>query len=210
MIQALAASPTDRTLALAGTLDGNVWRGHRLGTGGEREAIWTDLTGGHAVVPDRPVLDLAFDPTDPAVAYAAYGGYAANTPGRPGHVYRLACADAAPHCADFTWTDVSGDLPDVPINALAVNPHRPAQLFAGGDWGLYVTDDAGAEPVQWRRVTAGLPTAMVFDLDVDYGATVLGVFTRSRGAWVRPLAGAEIFADGFETGDLAGWSRTEP
>ncbi|HEX7770542.1 MAG TPA: hypothetical protein VF422_10995 [Dokdonella sp.] len=155
-----------------------------------------DLTGGNAVLPNRPVMDVAVDPANPLVVYAALAGFAPNTPATPGHVYRATCT---PGCASFTWTDKSGNLPDIPVNALLPNPKLNGQVFAGTDWGLFFTWDINVPTPTWWRLNAGLPAAMVWDLVIDRGATTLAIFTRSRGAYVWPLPeGDRIFRDGFD------------
>jgi hypothetical protein len=207
-INQLAFAVSDGSVAIAGTNDGNVWYGFGLGQGTAGSATWVDVTGANAVLPNRPILDVATDPAVPTVGYAAIGGFAENTPGTPGHVYRVTCTAA---CSSFTWEDKSGDLPDVPVDSIIVNPHLPRQVFAGSDWGLYYTDDVNAASPLWRRFTAGLPTVMIWDMAIDRGFTTLAVFTRSRGAFAWPLPdAATIFGDGFESGDTGAWSATAP
>jgi hypothetical protein len=186
----------DPSRAVAGTNDGNVWFGFGLGGGSANPATWVDLTDANAVLPNRPVMDVAADPRTADVAYAALAGFDQNTPATPGHVYRVECS---PGCASHVWTNRSGNLPNVPVNAILLNPHVPGQAFAGTDWGLYYTDDVDAPSPVWNRFDAGLPAAMIWDLVIDRGATTLAIFTRSRGAYVWPLPrGDLIFADGFE------------
>jgi hypothetical protein len=90
-------------------------------------------------------------------------------------------------CASFTWTNKSGNLPDIPLDSVIVNPNLPAQVFAGTDFGLYYTDDITATPPVWQRFTAGLPAVMIWDMQIDRGSTTLSVWTRGRGAFVWPL-----------------------
>ena len=203
-INALSYAPGDPHVAVVGTNDGNVQYVFGLGVQYNGNcpdtpqacALAVDVSGGNAQLPLRPVLDVAVDPRDALTAYAALGGFAANSPGQGGHVWRVRCSA---QCASFAWDDVSGDLPDIPVNALQPNPNDPRQLFAGTDWGLYFTDDVTATPPHWQRF-AGAPRVMVWDMAVDRGATALALFTRSRGAWVWPLPAVPeaIFADGFE------------
>jgi len=182
VIQALTYSVSDRRIALAGTLDGNAWYGFALGTSGANSA-WVDVTGGNAVLPNRTILDVATDPLDPLIGYAAVAGFSANTPATPGHVFQVRCSA---NCASFTWADKSGNLPDIPVNSVIANPHLPRQIYAGTDWGLYFTDNIEAATPVWQRVD-GLPRVMVWDLSIDRGFTTLAAFTRSRGAYVWPL-----------------------
>ncbi|GMU42264.1 MAG: hypothetical protein IT479_03375 [Xanthomonadales bacterium] len=182
--------------AIAGTNDGNVWIGFNLGQNLANSATWVDVTGGNAVLPNRFVLDVATDPLDPLIGYAVMAGFDQNTPTTPGHVFQVKCTAA---CASFTWRDVSGNLPNIPVNSVIVNPHRPTQVFAGSDWGLYYTDDVEANPVVWQK-HAGLPNVMIWDMSIDRGFTTLAVWTRARGAWVWPLPGDadSLFQNGFE------------
>lgn len=188
-INQLAFEPKDQSRALVGTNDGNVQYGHGLGTGAL--GTWVDLTNGNAILPNRPVLDVAMDPstTTAPIGYAAVGGFNANTPSTPGHVFRVVCnAD----CATFTWTNKSGNLPDIPVDSIIANPKFPQQVFAGTDWGLYYTDDITASSPTWHRFANGLPNSMIWDMQIDRGNTTLSVWTRGRGAFVWPLASGPI------------------
>jgi hypothetical protein len=188
-INQLAFEPKDQSRAIVGTNDGNVQYGHGLATGGI--ALWVNITGSNAVLPNRPILDVAMDPTTTSspIAYAAVGGFNANTPTTPGHVFRVVCtAD----CASFTWTDKSGNLPDIPVDSIIANPKYPQQVFAGTDWGLYFTNDITAGSPLWYRFDSGLPHSMIWDMQIDRGSTTLSVWTRSRGAYVWPLPSAPL------------------
>ena len=188
-INQLAFEPMDQTRAMVGTNDGNVQYGHGMGVGGL--ATWVDLTGGNAVLPNRPILDVAVDPTTTTspIGYAAIGGFNANTPTTPGHIFRVVCtAD----CATFSWSDKTGNLPDIPVDSIIANPKFPQQVFAGTDWGLYYTNDVTAISPTWYRFDNGLPHAMIWDMQIDRGNTTLSVWTRSRGAYVWPLPSAPL------------------
>jgi len=197
-INQLAHSVTDPRIAIVGTNDGNVQYGFGLGAGIANTATWVNVTGGNAVLPNRPIMDVATDPLDPRIGYAAVGGFDQNTPSQPGHVFQVACTG---NCASFVWSDKTGNLPNIPANSIVANPLNRAQVFAGTDWGLYYTNNIDAVPPIWFR-HEGLPHAMVWDMAIDRGFTTLAVFTRSRGAWVWPLPAApsadDIFSNGFE------------
>ena len=188
-INQLAFEPKDQSRAMVGTNDGNVQYGHGMGAGGI--AIWVDLTSTNTVLPNRPILDVAMDPTATTapIGYAAVGGFNANTPSTPGHVFRVVCtAD----CASFTWANKTGNLPDIPVDSIIANPKYPQQVFAGTDWGLYYTDDITAASPTWHKFVNGLPNAMIWDMQIDRGNTTLSVWTRSRGAYVWPLPSGAI------------------
>ena len=126
---------------------------------------------------------------DVPVGYAAVGGFNANTPGTPGHVFQVTCAS---NCGSFAWADKSGDLPDIPVDSVIVNPNNPQQVFAGSDFGVYYTDDITVAFPAWNRFNNGIPHVMIWDMQVDRGATTLSVWTRGRGAFVFPLPSGPI------------------
>jgi hypothetical protein len=184
---------SDPRRALVGTNDGNVWAGLELGGGRTNSARWVNLTGANGTLPDRPVMDIANDPLAPDIGYAVLAGFDQNTPATPGHVYRVDCGT---DCTSFRWSNRSGNLPNIPVNAILLNPNVPGQAFAGTDWGLYYTDHIDSLAPIWSRFAADLPSAMVWDLVIDRGATTLAIFTRSRGAYVWPLPQAPVVESG--------------
>ena len=172
---------SDPTVAIVATNDGNVQ--YVFGLGGAGAATPVNVTGSNTVLPNRPMLDAATDPLNPLVGYAAVGGFTQNTPATPGHVLQVTCTA---QCAAFNWVDKSGNLPDIPANAVIANPNIPKQVFVGMDWGLYYTNDITAATPVWQRFE-GLPHVMVWSFSIDRGFTTLAAFTRSRGAWAWPL-----------------------
>jgi hypothetical protein len=189
-INQLKYSPKYQSVAMVGTNDANVWIGFNLGTGVVSQANWVDVTGNNTVVPLRPVLGIALDPTVSAanlpVGYAAVGGFNANTPSTLGHVFQVTCAA---DCGSFTWVNKTGNLPDIPVDSIIVNPNNPHQVYAGTDWGVYYTDDITVASPTWLRFENGIAHAMVWDMQNDRGSTTLSVWTRGRGAYAYPLPG---------------------
>jgi len=186
-------SPKYQSVAIVGTNDGNVQIGFNLGTGVASQANWVNVTGNNSILPNRPILGIALDPTVPAanvpVGYAAVGGFNANTPLTPGHVFQVTCGNT---CGSFTWLNKTGNLPDIPVDSVIVNPKIPQQVYAGTDWGVYFTNDITAASPTWSRFENGLPHAMAWDMQIDRGSTTLSVWTRSRGAYVWPLPSASL------------------
>jgi hypothetical protein len=79
-----------------------------------------------------------------------------------------------------SWLNRSGNLPDIPVNALVVDPANAARVFAATDHGVYQTLDAGTS---WTGFSNGLPNVIVGDLVMHEPARLLRAGTRSRGAW---------------------------
>ena len=79
-----------------------------------------------------------------------------------------------------TWSNRSGNLPDIPVNALVVDPSKTTHLYAATDNGVYRSTDAG---VKWIDFSNGLPNALVGDLIFHARLRILRAGTRNRGAW---------------------------
>src|SRR5205085_169056 len=119
-------SPKFQSVAIVGTNDGNVQIGFNLGTGTQAQGNWVNVTGNNAILPNRPVLGIALDPSVSAanvpVGYAGVGGFNANTPTTPGHLFQVTCTNT---CASFSWPDKTGNLPDIPVGSVIANPNWP-------------------------------------------------------------------------------------
>jgi photosystem II stability/assembly factor-like uncharacterized protein len=133
-----------------------------------------------APLPNRAVsqvLPAAKDATGNTV-YATFSGFNGATPTTPGHVFKSTNGLGA-----ATWTDISGDLPDVPANAIA-NDVRTGALYVGTDIGVFETFDEGAH---WKQLTRGMPNIAVFGLAIDKTGRVVaathgrGMFELSKG-----------------------------
>ena len=150
-------------------------------------ASWTDLTSGNAVLPNRAIMGVAFDSSSASTLYAAVGGFGANTPSTPGHIFMVTTAD---QWATFTWTDKTGNLPDVPFNTVICNPNNANQVFAGSELGFFYTSDITSFYPTWTSYPYGLPATVVQHLALDrgplnnpYASTTLTAFTYGRGAY---------------------------
>jgi photosystem II stability/assembly factor-like uncharacterized protein len=79
-----------------------------------------------------------------------------------------------------TWANRTGNLPDIPVNALVVDPANPDHLYAATDNGVYRSTDAGR---RWIDFSNGLPNALVGDLIFHDRLRLLRAGTRNRGCW---------------------------
>jgi len=163
-ITTLGESRVDANILYAGTTDANVWRTTNSG------ADWTNITGD---LPERYVTNVKTSPTDPNVVYVTLSGYKDNdnTP----HVFR------SDDLGD-SWIDISGDLPDLPINHIEV--HSDDKLVIATDFGVYATSDAGQV---WERIGNNMPLIPVFDIEIDTIQDVLVAGTFARSIMTFPL-----------------------
>jgi photosystem II stability/assembly factor-like uncharacterized protein len=130
-------------------------------------ANWTQA----APFPGSPgaVTKVLAHPTDAGAAFVTFSGYQAGLP----HV--MLTTDLG-----SSWQDVTGDLPDQPVNAIAVDPANPSHWFIGTDVGVWVTVDGGSV---WAPFDVGLPRAVVCDLEIQTATRKLFAGTHGRGAW---------------------------
>ena len=75
----------------------------------------------------------------------------------------------------------SSGLPNIPFNAVVVDPANFQRVWIAADVGVYETQDLGAN---WTAASNGLPNAMATDLLLHRQDRVLICATRNRGAWV--------------------------
>ncbi len=141
-----------------------------------------------AKLPNRPVGGFAVDRSNYRTAYVAYNGYDEATPHQPGHVFKTSDGGQS-------WTNVSGDLPDAPVNSIVLDPSYPNTLYAGTDVGAFVTYNGGAH---WTQLGTGMPTVAVWQLDLDTLHRVMAAGTHGRGAYriadSRPAAPALVIS----------------
>ncbi|HEV2746477.1 MAG TPA: hypothetical protein VGW34_04170 [Allosphingosinicella sp.] len=89
--------------------------------------------------------------------------------------------------AGSTWTNRTAGLPNLPVNAVEVDPANANRLWVAADIGVYQSLDAG---LSWSVFGAGLPNVLVADLLLHPSARLLRVGTRNRGVWEIPVDGA--------------------
>lgn len=132
---------------------------------------WTRLDLGK--LPKRPVTQIAVDRSNYRIAYVAYSSFNASTPSRPGHVFRT-------FDGGETWADISGNLPDVPVNSIILDPSFANTLYVGTDVGPFVTYNGG---VNWYALGTGFPTVAIWQLDLDSSHRLMAAGTHGRGAF---------------------------
>lgn len=132
---------------------------------------WTRADRGE--LPKRPVASIAVDRSNYRIAYLGYSGFNAATPSRPGHVFRTADGGQS-------WADITGNLPDSPVNSVVLDPSYANTLYAGTDVGTFVTYDGGAH---WSALGTDMPVVSVWQVDLDPANRVLVAGTHGRGAY---------------------------
>jgi hypothetical protein len=185
-VSAIAPAAANPSVLYVGTSDGRVWT---TANGGQ---TWTQRTLPIASL--RYVQAIAVDARDPQTAWVTVSGFLA------AHVFRTTNGGAS-------FQDVSGNLPDVPVNAVVADPTSRAVALVGTDLGVFATGDSGGT---WTPLTDGMPNVAVYDLAYNANTGVLLAGTHGRGVFaldlIRPLTLAvspAVRRDTVPAGDAA-------
>ncbi len=79
-----------------------------------------------------------------------------------------------------TWRNISGNLPNVPVNCIVYQNGSPDRLYVGTDIGVFYSDYGSA---YWESYGSGLPNVIVYDLAIQYSSHKLRAATFGRGIW---------------------------
>lgn len=174
-LTSLAVSPKNSAILWAGSDDGNVW----VTSNGGANKDWTKVSD---ALPVRWVSCVAADPFDERTGYVAFSGlrYHDYEP----HLFRTTDLGAS-------WEDISGNLPDFPVNNLIVDPDNQGTYYAATDNGVFVTYDAGQS---WSVLGNGMPTVPVLDLNLHRPSRSLLAATFGRSMYrikVKAASGTE-------------------
>ncbi len=149
-------------------------------------AVTNDVSDAHVFNPGHfDISSIAVDPHDAtgATVYATVMGF--HMP----HLYRSTNFGAS-------WLNISANLPDVPANAVVVDPNDANTVYIATDAGVYVTQSVTTCTTSncWSVLGTALPNAPVVTLaaganlptgDGRFGMLRAGTY--GRGLWQTPL-----------------------
>ncbi len=163
-LYAIRESPIAKGVIWAGSNDGPI---HVTRDGGKS---WTNVTPA-GLPPGGRVQNIDPSPHRPGGAYVA--------------VLRYLLGDFQPYMyrtEDYgkTWTKIVAGIPaDEPTRVVREDPSRAGLLYAGTEFGMYVSFDDGAH---WRPLQLNLPITPVTDIRVHRKDLVLS--TQGRAFWI--------------------------
>jgi photosystem II stability/assembly factor-like uncharacterized protein len=165
-ITQIAESPRKPGLLYVGTDDGHV---HVTMDDGK---TWTELTKKVPLATRKWVSRLVASKYDDATVYLAQRGREDD--------------DFAPYLwksTDYgkTWKSIIGKIPSGSINVIREDPTVPNLLYAGNDFGVYVSTNGGKK---WSVLGGNLPTGEVSDLQIQPSDNIIVVATYGQGMWV--------------------------
>jgi hypothetical protein len=129
--------------------------------------------------PTRFVSGISVDPADKFHAIVSFSGYAAYTPGQPGHVFDVRFN---PGTGTATWTDLTSNLGDQPVTDVEYDGPT-GDIYAATDFGV---DRLPQGSSTWELAGRDQSGAAVYGLTLlprPNGERFLYAATHGRGAW---------------------------
>ena len=159
--------------------------------GGVRSKLWkttnataasptfTEITG---TLPDRYYSSIEADPVDPNRVFVTLSGFGSS------HIYMSVNGGTS-------WSDLGTGLPNVPHNAVFINPAARGQVYVGNDLGVFVANGVptagplgATTSVYWNNFSDGLGDATMASDILATNTGKLRLATYGRGVWERDLA----------------------
>src|SRR5262249_27355612 len=79
-----------------------------------------------------------------------------------------------------TWKDISGNLPNIPVNGISVDPSLANTYYVATDIGVFRTRNAGTS---WAPLGTGLPRVTVLGVTLHPQTRTLRAATHGRSVW---------------------------
>lgn len=180
-ISTIAVAPSNSDVIYVGTDDGAIWVTQNAGTS------WANINNG---LPLRSVSRVAVDPANAAIAYVTFSSYRFFD--YTSQIYRTTSYGQG-------WTDISGNLPDTPIDDIIVDPLLDSTLYIGTDIGVFATMNLGNN---WEAMGNDMPVVPVFDLCLHNLSRTLVAATYGRSMYkytLPPFTGISENAAAFAT-----------
>ncbi len=152
-VTTVEVSRANSNIVYAGTDDGHVW--NTLDGGNN----WLQVDPG--MTTNRWTTSVLPDPVDDQIAYATFSGFRYDS--NDGHVYKT-------EDQGQSWVDITGNLPDIPVNDIQVDFNDNSLLYVATDIGVFYTNNNGSN---WEILGRGLPNVPVTDIDLERDGKLL-------------------------------------
>ncbi|MFY9558608.1 MAG: CARDB domain-containing protein [Terriglobales bacterium] len=159
----IAVSPTNSSTLYAATFQ-SLWFTTNGGTN------WTQVTSG---IPPRYPAMVQGDPTATGTFYVTFSGFSGFGGDTKGHVFK--CTTASKACSD-----ISSNLPNIPVNDIVIDPDLPSTYYVATDGGVFQTTNGGST---WTTFSNGLPNVVVLSLKLHRSSRTLRAATHGRSVW---------------------------
>lgn len=172
---------------------------------------WTSITN----VPPGTISSIACSNTDPNKVWITYSGF-----NNSNKVFQS-------NDQGLTWINLSGSIPNIPVNCIEYVNNSNDALYIGTDVGAFYKD---ASQSVWQPFSNGLPNVIVSELHIQYAIGKIRASTYGRGMWESDLyvpgsyppvsafgasqniscPGAAIQFNDFSAGQPATWAWSFP
>ncbi len=120
------------------------------------------------------VRSLTVNPTKPDEIYVVVSGYQNGN-----KVHKVVGSSS---------TNISGDLPNFPVNCVAYQKNSNDRIYIGTDIGVF-TKDANTD---WKYMEDGMPQVIISELKIHYPSGMLRAATYGRGMWEIPVNDCDL------------------
>lgn len=169
-ITAITIAKGNSNVIYAGCSNGKVWVTQDASAG--INSVWKEVDDS---LPSAWCTRLTTEPDNPGIVYATFSGYLSNT-----KIFKSTNYGQS-------WTNVSGNLPNIPVNCLIINPNNSVNLYAGTDLGIFSTTDGG---INWVQDVNGMGDVSVADMNYRSSDNTIFAATHGRGMFSASLSGA--------------------
>ena len=157
IIRAMAIAPSDNNTIYISKL-GGIWVSTNAGQ------TWDKIINGGIIT------SIAVSPTNPKRFWFTNSGYLDSQ-----KVYVM---------DGNTFTNISGTLPNVPVNSIVYQNNSPDRIYIGTDIGVFYRDNRLSD---WQLFQNGLPNVVISELDIHYASKKIRAATYGRGLWENDL-----------------------
>jgi hypothetical protein len=112
---------------------------------------WENISMG---LPQRWITSAIFDPFDENTIYATVSGFRWDE--EIPHVFKS-------ENLGQEWIDITGNLPDIPVNEIVCDPEIPGRLIVATDAGVFLSSGGGYE---WVGISAGMPNTPCVSMQI--------------------------------------------
>jgi hypothetical protein len=115
------------------------------------------------------ITSIVVDPNNAFRAFITVSGYMA---GQKVYIFN--------NYSSPKLSNISGTLPNIPVNCIIYQKNSPDRLYIGTDVGTFYRDNTTGD---WLPFNDGLPNVVVSDLNIHYASGKLRAATFGRGIW---------------------------
>ncbi|MDP4219743.1 MAG: T9SS type A sorting domain-containing protein [Bacteroidota bacterium] len=170
----VAGNDEFKSLALAPSNDNVIYAGtyiklFKTTNGG---SSWQDITAGSPTGDTAALTYIAVSPTDPQKVWLTFSGFTDHK-----HVYTSSNGG-------ISWTNITGTLPNVPVNTIIYESGSNDGIYIGTDIGVFYRDKTMTD---WEPFITELPNVSVTELEINETSGMIRAATFGRGMWQSPL-----------------------